>query len=291
MTALAQEIVAGLIASQFPQWADLPISPVPSAGTDNHLFRLGDKMAVRLPKLARSAPLIEKEFRWLSALAPLPLEIPRPLGLGRADARFPFAWSVQSWIEGENAEPANITDPAVAARDLGRFVSKLQSIRTPGGPRAGPLNSHRGVALAERDALTRDAIAASADRFDRSALLAAWEKALGQPVWTGPPLWVHGDLQSGNLLAREGRLVAVIDFGLMGQGDPAVDLLAAWRYCDAPERPVFQAATGADMATWNRGRGWALSTALIAFAYYRHGLNPSLTEASARCIDQVLSDP
>ncbi len=147
----------------------------------------------------------------------------------------------------------------------------------------------RGVPLAMRDAPTRAAIAALHGTLDTDAVTAAWEAALQAPAWSHPPVWIHGDLQSGNLLAVEGRLSAVIDFGCLGVGDPACDLIVAWSFLSAETRDVFRAALAVDDATWARGRGWALSTALIALPYYQ-STNPVIVANSMRKIDEVLAD-
>jgi aminoglycoside phosphotransferase (APT) family kinase protein len=125
--------------------------------------------------------------------------------------------------------------------------------------------------------------------FDEVALTAAWEAALDAPAWTDPPVWIHGDLQSGNLLAVGGKLTAVIDFECLGVGDPACDLMVAWNLLSAETRDVFRAALPVDDATWARGRGWALTAGLVALPYYQH-TNPVLADISRRAITEVLAD-
>lgn len=282
-------LVGRLLAAQFPQWADLPIEPVPSAGTDNALYRLGDDMAVRLPRIAWAVGQVDKEQRWLPKLAPrLPLAIPVPLAKGAPGEGYPWHWSVYRWLEGENATIERIADPRRAAIELAQFIAALQRIDATGGPPPGSHNSGRGVPLATRDAQTRAAIAALHGTLDSEAVIAAWETALQAPEWSGPPVWIHGDLQSGNLLAQQGRLSAVIDFGCLGVGDPACDLQVAWNLLAGETRNVFRAALAVDDATWARGRGWALSVGLIALPYYR-STNPVLAGISRRAIDEVLS--
>ncbi len=278
-------LVGWLVAAQFPQWADLPIEPVHSAGTDNAIYRLGDDMAVRLPRIEWATANVDKEHRWLPRLAPLlPLAIPVPLARGAPGEGYPWHWSVYRWLEGENATIDRVDDPRQAATDLARFVAALQRIDPNGGPPA-----RRGVPLATRDALTRDAIASSQRMLDTDAVTAAWEAALEAPGWRGPPVWIHGDLQSGNLLAQHGRITAVIDFGGLGVGDPACDLMVAWNLLSAETRDVFRAALTVDDATWARGRGWALSVGLIALPYYQT-TKPVLAEISRYAIAEVLAD-
>jgi aminoglycoside phosphotransferase (APT) family kinase protein len=283
-------LVGRLLATQFPRWADLPIVPVPSSGTDNALYRLGDDMVVRLPRVHSATGQVDKEQRWLPVLAPhLPLAIPTPLAKGAPGMGYPWPWSVYRWLDGENATIERIADPRQAATEVAQFVAALQRIDPTGGPPPGPYNAGRGVPLAERDARTRAAIAALDGAIDADAVTAAWDAALQAPVWRGRAVWIHGDLQFGNLLAVEGRLSAIIDFGCLGVGDPACDLLVAWDLLAAESRTLFRAALAIDDATWARGRGWALSTALIALPYYA-STNPVLVARSRHKIAEVLAD-
>jgi aminoglycoside phosphotransferase (APT) family kinase protein len=283
-------LVRRLLDAQFPQWAGLAIEPVISAGTDNALYRLGDDMVVRLPRIHWAVGQVDKEQRWLPRLAPLlPLAIPIPLARGEPGGGYPWPWSVYRWLGGENATREHIADPRRAATDLAHFISALQRIDVTGGPPPGPNNAARGEPLAVRDAQTRSAIAALSGAIDAGAATAVWDAALRAPSWPGPPLWVHGDLQSGNLLAVGGRLSAVIDFGCLGVGDPACDVMAAWTYLSAATRPAFRAALRTDDATWARGRGWALTVGLIALPYYRKS-NPVLAGIARRAIDEALAD-
>jgi aminoglycoside phosphotransferase (APT) family kinase protein len=283
-------LVGRLLAAQFPQWAGLPIEPVASAGTDNALYRLGDDMAVRLPRIHWAAGQVDKEYQWLPRLAPLlPLAIPVPLAKGEPGEGYPWQWSICRWLEGENATLERLADPRQAAIELAQFIAALQRIDPTGGPPPGPYNSFRGVPLVMRDTQTRTALASLHGRIDAGAVTAAWEAALQAPAWQGPPVWIHGDLQSGNLLAQHGRLSAVIDFGCLGVGDPACDLQVAWNLFSSETRDVFRTALPIDEATWARGRGWALSVGLIALPYYQ-ATNPVLAGISRGAIDEVLAD-
>jgi aminoglycoside phosphotransferase (APT) family kinase protein len=284
-------LVRKLLAAQFPHWAGLPIEPVRSAGTDNAIYRLGDDMAVRLPRIHWAVGQPAKEYAWLPKLAPLlPLPIPVVLGKGEPAEGYPWEWSVCRWLAGENATLDRIGDPCGTATALGEFVAALQQVDPTGGPAPGEHNSGRGVPLAVRDAPTRAAIAELDGTFDADTLAAAWDAALQAPLWHGPPVWLHGDLQSGNLLAVDGRLSAVIDFGCLGVGDPASDVAAAWTYLPAEARDAFRGALPVDDATWARARGWALSVGLIALPYYET-TNRVLAGIARRAIDAVLADP
>lgn len=283
-------LVKRLLSAQFPQWSELPLERVASAGTDNAIYRLGEDMALRLPRIAWAQNQPKKEFLWLPKLAPLlPFAVPVPLGLGTPAEGCPWKWSIVQWLKGENATRETLADLSQAARDLAQFILALQKIDASDAPLAGEHNSGRGVPLAMRDSAVRASIAALNGVVDRDLAIAAWESALNAPVWSGSPAWLHGDLQSGNLLARQGRLSAVIDFGCLGAGDPACDLMVAWNLLHGESRKAFRDALKVDEATWARGRGWALSVALIALPYYWN-TSPAIVKASQYTLNETLSD-
>ena len=251
-----------LIDGQFPQWAGLPVRPVRSSGWDNFTFHLGDAMVVRLPSAAEYALAVEKEQRWLPALAPrLPLPIPVPLGAGRPGAGYPFPWSVYRWLDGEPATADGVADPVRFARDLAGFVAAVRNVDPADGSRPGKHNWFRGATLRTYDGQARRALTKLGGTVDGAAAL--WAAALTAP-WDGVERWFHGDLAPGNLLLRDGELAAVIDFGTCGVGDPACDLAIAWTLLTAAGRQVFRERLSIDDATWARGRGWALWKTLVA---------------------------
>jgi aminoglycoside phosphotransferase (APT) family kinase protein len=285
-----ETLVRQLLAAQFPQWADRSIEPVPSAGTNNALYRLGSDMAVRLPRIEGAIGQMDKEHLWLPRLAPLlPLAIPVPLALGRPGVGYPWPWSVYQWLEGEKAEGQRIVEEGQAARDMAQFISALQRINPVDWPPPGLPNSSRGVPLSTRDAPTRAAIADLSGMLDTDAVTAAWDAALQVPAWHGPPVLTHGDLLPGNLLVQRGRISAVIDFEGLGVGDPACDLIVAWSLLSAHTRDIFRTALAVDDATWARGRGWALSIGLIALPYYQ-STNPVFAATARHMIAEVLAD-
>ena len=285
-------LVRRLLSAQFPDWADLSIRPVRSSGSDNAMFRLGDDLAVRLPRrVGRTVESLEKECVWLPRLAPsLPLAVPVPLAMGAPDDGYPCGWAVYRWLEGETATVTNIADSRQAAEDLADFLAALQGIDTTGAPSTGEHNFFRGVPLARRDEGVRSAIASLSGELDVWAVTAAWEAALEAPDWDGPPLLIHGDLSDGNLLAHRGRLSGVIDWGGIAAADPACDFMVAWSFLDRDARDRFRATLQIDDATWARARGWALSVALIALPYYRT-TNPVRVAVSWRRVGEVLADP
>lgn len=283
-------LVESLIRQQFAQWADLSLRYVPSGGTDNALFRLGDKMVVRLPRLAGGDAQLHKEKRWLPFLAPyLPLAIPEPLALGHPTEGYPLYWGIYTWLEGEALEYEKIHDHEQLARDLAAFIMALQAIDTTDAPRPSTANFGRGVPLATRDEYTRKGIQQCEGLIDTDAALIAWERALAAPAHDGDLQWLHGDLLKGNMLMHNGRLSAVIDFGALAIGDPACDLQPAWNLLTAESRAVFREALGVDDAMWERGRGWSLSVGVIALPYYQHS-NPYLAHISRRAIAAILSN-
>ncbi|MBP6016800.1 MAG: aminoglycoside phosphotransferase family protein [Candidatus Promineofilum sp.] len=283
-------LVSRLLTSQFPHLAHLPLSHVPSSGTDHALFRLGEELGVRLPRIHWATEQAELERRWLPRLAShLPLAVPQPIEMGEPGAGYPYRWAIYRWLVGENAAGNPAADSAQTATDLAHFIWALQAIDPTDGPRPDPAGG-RGAPLVSRDVETRRAIAASHGLVDMAAVTAAWEAALRAPAHDGPPVWVHGDLEPGNLLLRDGRLSAVIDFCCLAVGDPAVDLIPAWSVFTGAARAAFRAALGVDDAAWARGRGWALSTALIALPYYVDS-NPFMAANARRKISAVLGDP
>jgi aminoglycoside phosphotransferase (APT) family kinase protein len=281
-------LVRRLVRSQFPEWGDLPIVPVEVDGWDNRTFHLGDEMSVRLPTAAGYAPSVEKEQRFLPFLAPhLPLPVPVPLARGVPGEGYPFHWSVNRWLHGETAGIERIRDLNSFAASLADFLTALQGVDASAGPPAGAHSFFRGGALATYDDETRRSIATLAGRIDAVPALAVWEAALSS-AWTREPVWFHGDVAAGNLLVGDGRLVAVIDFGTCGVGDPACDLVIAWTMFSGASRETFRRALPLDADTWARARGWGLWKALITLAATLD--SEPAAAAPRREIDAVITD-
>ncbi|MER7756285.1 aminoglycoside phosphotransferase family protein [Kitasatospora sp. NPDC097643] len=293
-------LVRRLLAGRFPEWAGLSLQRVEPGGSDHVIFRLGEELSVRLPRGDWAAGQAAKEYTWLPRLAPeLPLAIPVPVAVGEPAAGYPWHWSVARWLDGAvpAADPPNglaapsgldaLADLDDAARQLAGFLTALQGIPPEESLAPGEHNGFLGAPLAERDAGTRADIDAVKGEFDAGALTALWDAALAAPGWDKPPVWFHGDLHTGNLLARDGRLSAVIDFGGLGVGDPACDLVIAWTLLTADTRRTFRAALGVDDATWLRGRGWALTTGLNAHATYA-ATSPRIAANTRRQITAAL---
>ncbi|MEU4448166.1 aminoglycoside phosphotransferase family protein [Actinosynnema sp. NPDC050801] len=276
-------LVRRLLASQFPRWADLPVTPVEVDGWDNRTYRLGDDLTVRLPTAEGYAPAVTKEHRWLPVLArSLPVPVPVPLALGVPGEGYPFHWSVRRWLDGSTASPDRIEDMAAFAVSIAEFIRALHRVDASDGPRAGAHSFYRGASPGHYDDGTRRALAALEGRVDTGRAAAVWEDALRAPGWSGPPVWFHGDIAHGNLLVDGGKLTAVIDFGTSGVGDPACDLVIAWTMFSGASRRAFREAVELDEATWTRARGWALWKALIVLADGNDG--------ARHVIDEVLGD-
>jgi aminoglycoside phosphotransferase (APT) family kinase protein len=284
------ELVRRLLAAQHPQWADLPIERFDSTGTSHYIYRLGSDLAVRLPRRPGTSSEIAKDQQWLPKPAPhLPLAIPAPLAAGKPGEGYPWEWTVYRWLEGESATLDGVADLVQAATDLGRFVAALQEIDTAGAPGPSEDNYWRGCPLAARDGVTHYGIEQLHGKIETAAVIAAWEEALATPEWSEPPVLVHGDLMPGNLLVDRGRLHAVIDFGCLGVCDPASDLQIAWNFFTGESRAAYRAALPVDDATWDRGRGWALSVAVLQLPYYEAS-NPVMATIARHTIDEVLAD-
>jgi len=283
------DLVARLIHEQFPEWSDLAIEPVKCSGNDNRTFHLGEHMSVRLPSEASYVPQVEKEQIWLPILSKeLSLPISTPLAKGNPSEAYPWPWSINKWLEGETLSHNKLNDLNQFASDLGTFLIELQSIDASGGPLAGKHNFYRGGSVAVYDEESRYAIENVSDTFNEYILLEIWELALDSK-WDSEPLWVHGDIAPGNILIKDGKLCAVIDFGILGVGDPACDAAMAWTFFDNNSRKVFKKVLNMDEGTWNRARGWALWKALITYNSHKNS-NDIIAEESYHVIHTILDD-
>jgi aminoglycoside phosphotransferase (APT) family kinase protein len=278
------ELVGRLVTEQFPRLADLPIRALQSTGTVNAIYRLGEHLYARLPRLQSWARNLDKEWLWLPKIAPhLSLRVPEPVAKGRAAHSYPFSWAIYRWIDGQVYADDLVDDEHQAADDLAQFLAELRRMDVVGAPRGGRRP------LGELDAVTRSRIESARDVIDSGAAIAAWEHALTAPAWDGIPVWIHADLLRPNLLVAEGRLCAVIDFGGAGVGDPAADVIAAWTVFSQAGRGTFRSALDVDDGTWNRARGFALHHAAMAIPYYTE-TNPGFVAFAKRTAEEVLGD-
>jgi aminoglycoside phosphotransferase (APT) family kinase protein len=269
-----ERLVRELLTEQFPEWADLPLERA-GDGTVNVIYRLGHELSVRLPR--RNGPETEEdiEFRWLPILAPqLPVAIPRPVARGRPGAGYPWFWSIHTWLDGE------LPTDSLAVDDVAALVAALQRIDT----RQAPEPSYgRGRPLSDRDPAVRDAL----ERVHAPSALELWERAVAAPAWDGANVWIHADLDRRNVLVCDGKLAAVLDWGGVGVGDPAVDVMVAWKLVSSEDRERFRALLGVDDSTWLRAQGWLVSQALLALRYYTPESNLALHAEATRWLAEV----
>jgi len=282
-------LVRRLLATQLPHLAGLRLTRIEAWGTDHAIFRLGDELSVRLPKIGWASNQGAKESQWLPRLAPhLPVEVPVPVAVGEPAGGYPFGWYVAPWLEGENPRLDGSFDLRGLTADLSAFVRALQRIDTTGAPT--PRYGQRGGPLEAADEFTRERAEQLRDETDVDALLAVWDAGMQAPAWDEPARWVHGDLSDGNLLVRDGRLTGVIDWGGLIEGDPAVELIVAWSLFDIETRVAYRDALGfVDDAMWLRSRAWAASAAVQALPYYRD-TNPEIVARSWRAVREVVAD-
>jgi aminoglycoside phosphotransferase (APT) family kinase protein len=278
-------LVAALIEEQHPDLA-APLQRVAN-GWDNVIFRLGEDLAVRLPRRAVAVALIEHEQLWLPELAPqLPAPIPVPVRIGVPSEAFRWPWSITPWFVGQPLARQPLADRRPYARELGRFLARLHTIAPPEAPR----NPVRGIPLSWRsEALHGHLETVAWDRPD--VLRRLWERLVDTPAWSGPPRWLHGDPHPGNVLVSDDTVAAVIDFGDLTAGDPATDLALGWLAFDAAAREDFRAAYADDQDladdTWTRARGWALCLAVALIA--NSDDEPVLTAVGRHALDEVLT--
>ncbi|MFJ4630533.1 aminoglycoside phosphotransferase family protein [Streptomyces sp. NPDC088847] len=284
-------LVRALLTAQFPQWSGLPLELLEPAGSDHVIHRLGDTMSVRLPRSAWADGEAAKEHTWLPLLAPhLPLTVPEPLALGTPAPDYPWHWSVTRWLPGTPATTDTFTStPDRTTRQLASFLRSLQAAPAANSLRPGPHPELTRAPLAARDGATRAAIKALDGVFDTATLTEIWESALAAPPWDRQPVWCHGDFHTGNLLTTDGRISAVIDFGGLGMGDPACDLVIAYTLLSATTRPLFRTALGVDAATWTRGTGWALATGVAAYTRVA-ATEPRVARQSARQLTEIIAE-
>ncbi|WP_256860081.1 aminoglycoside phosphotransferase family protein [Arthrobacter sp. 49Tsu3.1M3] len=284
---MTNDLVQRLVRDHRPDLGDCPIARVAN-GWDNVTFRLGDSLAVRLPRRVEAVPLILHEQRYLPDIARRsPVAVPVPVHAGRPTPDFPWPWSIVPWVPGAAAADVGQAGRGPAAKGLADFVL---SLHVPAETDV-PVNPFRGVPLTDRDAVLLERLADHERYPQAAALRAVWAQACAAKAWDGPAMMLHGDLHPGNiLLADDGSLAGVIDFGDVGAGDPAVDLAVGWLMFDAGTRHRFMGAFGSavDGDTWMRSRGWALilSTAMLS----NSDDNPRMFSVGKFGIRQILDD-
>lgn len=281
--AVDDDLVRVLVSRQFPRWADLPLRRIASTGTDNVIYRLGQELGLRLPRVEWAVDQLSKEQQWLPRLAPqLPAGVPEPVALGRPAAGYPYPWLVYRWLPGSDALAGPVPDWCALARQVADYVLALHAVDAAEAPPAGA----RGGRLTAVDDVTRRAIDALDGQIHSRRAVEVWEAALAADTWENPPVWVHGDLLPGNVLVRGGSLAGVIDWSAAGRGDPACDTMLAWAMPPGA-RHVYRDALGLDDATWARGRGWTVQQAVLFIPYYARTI-PDGVDAARRRLEAVL---
>jgi aminoglycoside phosphotransferase (APT) family kinase protein len=287
-----ETLVRSLLKAQRPEWAGLPLAPA-GAGTENTMYRLGDDLLVRLPRTADKGESLRKEQEWLPRLAPLlSCPIPEPVHAGAPTAAFPPVWSVHRWIDGDQAGPDTVRDWSAFGADLAAFVGELHSIDLMGATRTDGLSWYRGGGLEPCDrwigGSLDDCRTTVGSELDVDALEQLWRAALALPGPFAPHVWLHGDLKPTNLLVREGKLHAVIDFGALSVGFPDAEHSTVW---DLPPqaRQAYWDALGLDDVTWARARAWAIAVGVSGISYYWHTYPSFVAECRAR-LRAILAD-
>lgn len=282
--------VRTLLQEQRPQWINLPLQRITSSGTDNALYRLGTDFIVRLPRIEWEPGSINKninkEYDWLPKIAQfLKTPISEPLFKGKPANHYPFDWLVVRWNEGHNPVFEKDNEYEFLAKDLAHFLNDFHEIKLPHGP-----FSRRGVPLIEIDEDTRNALGKLQGEIDIPLITHLWDQLIDTPPWNKDFVWIHGDFLPGNILVQNNRLSGVIDFSDVGIGDPACDLIIAWALFNSHSRKIFKDnLKNIDDNTWKRGRGWALSIALMMLPYYKN-TNPMLAMLARRIIENVQHD-
>jgi aminoglycoside phosphotransferase (APT) family kinase protein len=278
------EVARALLADQHPDLADRPIT-LAEAGWDNTMLRLGDDLALRLPRRIAGAALMLNEQRWLPGVATgLPLPAPIPVRTGGPALGYPYAWSVVPWFDGL---PSDLDPPDA---DQGEVLAGFLTALHQPAPDDAPRNPFRGVPLADRAEVFELRFAQATELLGPldPVLRHAWTAALAAPL-DAPPVWLHGDLHGRNVIVRDGRLAAVIDWGDMCAGDPACDLDSIWLLLpDREARRRAIAAYPASEATWTRARGWA---ALIIAMLLSVTNNPRMPAMARRSLQWLAEGP
>jgi len=285
------ETVRELVADQFPQWAALPIRKVAGTGTVNALFRIGDRLAARLPVRPQD---VHSARLWITSEAEAARELhgrtrfatPEPIALGEPGAGYPLPWSIQTWIPGTVATDADPSASVAFAHDLAEFIHGVRSIDRHGRTFAG---TGRGGDLRAHDPWMDTCFQHSETLLDVSRLRLRWHELRDLPR-PADEVMNHGDLIPGNVLVAQARLVGVLDGGGLGPADPALDLVSAWHLLESGPRRVLRTDLDCDDLEWSRGQAWAFEQAMGLVWYYIES-NPAMSLMGRRTLQRILADP
>jgi aminoglycoside phosphotransferase (APT) family kinase protein len=285
------ELARKIIREQFPEFTHLPIQSVEKQGHDNRTYRLGETMLMRIPTEACYALKVSKEQELLPQLAPhLPFNIPSPIKMGHPSKMFPFPFSIYKWLEGTSLNLLTLPEEDLEklAVDLAKFLKALQAIKNVEGPEPGPHNFWRGAHVSVYEQETRQYTSVLSDIIDTDQAIKLWENAC-ETKWKKSPIWIHGDFATGNILVKEGKLSAIIDFGGTGVGDPACDLVMAWTFFKGNARKVFIKEMNLDQDTWLRAKAWALWKAMFQL-YHLKDKNTTEAFKEKKIIEDILDE-
>jgi aminoglycoside phosphotransferase (APT) family kinase protein len=287
--AVSASVVRRLVAQQFPSWRELPVRVVASQGTDNALFRIGDRYVARFPlqpgEAGATRRRLESEAQAVGELlGRTRFRTPEPIAIGEPGAGYPLPWSVQTWLPGTVAADEDPGESVGFAHDLAEFIDGVRTIGTrdrtfSGRGRGGELQSH--------DAWMETCFERSEHLLDVAQLRSIWA-ALRMLPKTAPDVMTHGDLIPANVLVASGRLTGVIDVGGLGPADAALDLVGAWHILEAGPRQVLRDDLGCDDVAWERGKAWAFQQAMGLVWYYVES-NPALSLLGRRTLSRIMA--
>lgn len=285
-------VVRRLLHAQRPDLAESPVVRI-GGGTDNTMFRIGPDLLARFPRTPGKVAALHKELTWLPRLGGrLTHPVPVPVHAGRPGAGHPLPWALYRWIDGEEVAATTVTDWEGYGRDLAAFVASLHGTELSGATRSGDLHWYRGGALQDQDAWVTSCFAEARSHgpgVDLVRLQTLWRRALELPAPSGPHVWLHGDLRPTNVLVRDGRLRAVIDFGALSVGAPDAEHAVTW---DLPvaAREAYRASLDVDDLTWARARAWAVAVGVSGVAYY-WGTFPAFVAECLQRLQALADDP
>jgi aminoglycoside phosphotransferase (APT) family kinase protein len=287
---ISLETVRELVGDQFPRWRDLPVRALPSSGTVNAIFRIGERLAARFPLEPGD---VGAKRAWLAAEAEAAAELagrtrfptPEPVALGEPGRGYPLPWSVQTWLPGVVATDDDPGESVGFAEDLAAFIADVRAIDTRGrtfrgGGRGGELPTHDGW----MDTCFRH----SEGLLDVPRLRGMWSDLRTLPRGAAPDVMSHTDLIPGNILVAAGRLAGVLDVGGFGPADPALDLVGAWHLLEAGPRHALRTHLGPTELEWERGKAWAFVQAMGTVWYYRE-TNPTMSRMGHRTLARILA--
>lgn len=284
--------VRTLVAQQFPRWQHLHIQGVPSPGTVNAIFRIGDQFVARFPLIPNDdAVAMRKRLQHEAAAAEELLggttfATPRPIAIGEPGVGYPLLWSINTWLNGEAATADNCSESDSFAIDLGEFIDAVRAIDTRGRTFDG---NGRGGDLLSHDEWMQECLTRSEGLLDVATLRSIWAEIRELPRGDTPDVMNHSDLIRPNILMADGRLCGVLDVGGLGAADPALDLVSAWHLLDNERRQLLRNVLNCEEAEWQRGRAWAFQQALGAVWYYVDS-SPTMSAGCRRTLERIVTD-